>query len=83
MFACNFGTTVPLCLQIETFKPGLYFKLQEGREHSKSAVSGLQIYIIRGRLDSDHAWYWPSCSAQTFHRSLDTLVLELRTLSKD
>lgn len=56
MFACSLGTAVPLCLQIETFKPGLYFKLQEGTEHRKSTVSGLQIYVIRGRLDSDRAW---------------------------
>lgn len=55
MFACNLRTTVPLCLQIETFEPGLYFKLQEGTEQSKPAVSGLQIHVIRGRLESDHA----------------------------
>lgn len=39
MFACNLRTTVPLCLQIETFKPGLYFKLQEGTEQSKPVMS--------------------------------------------
>lgn len=82
MFACNLGTTVPLCLQIETFKPGLYFKLQEGTEHSKYVVSGLQIYVIRGRLDSDHAWYRLCCSVQTSPRSLDMLVLEPCTLSE-
>lgn len=53
MFACNLRTTVPLCLQIETFEPGLYFKLQEGTEQSKSVVSGLQTHVIRARLESD------------------------------
>lgn len=55
MFACNLGTAVPLRLQIETFKPGLYFKLQEGTQQGMSAVSELQIHVIRGRLDSDCA----------------------------
>lgn len=54
MFACNLRTTV-LCLQIETFEPGLYFKLQEGTEQSKSVVSELQIQVIRARLESDPA----------------------------
>lgn len=76
MFACSLGAAVPLCLQIETFKPGLYFKLQEGTEHSKSAVAGLQIHVIRGRLDSDQAWYRLCCSVHPSHRSLDTLLLE-------
>lgn len=83
MFACNLGTAVPLCLQRGTFKPGLYFKLQEGTEHSQSMVSGLQIYVIRGRLDSDHAWYQLCCSVQTFQKSLGTLMFEPCTLSED
>lgn len=82
MFACNLGTAVPLCLQIETFKSGL-FKLQEGTEHSKSVVPGLQIHVLRGRLDSDFVWYRLCCSVQTFHRSLDTHVFEPQTLSED
>lgn len=82
MFACNLRTTVPLCLQIETFEPRLYFKLQEGTEQSKSVVSGLQIRVIRGRLESDCAWGLLCCSVQTFHRILDMLVLEPCTLER-
>lgn len=76
MFACNLRTTVPLCLQIETFEPGLYFKLQEGTEQNKPVMSGLQICVTGDRLESDHAWDLLCCSVQTFHRMLDTLVLE-------
>lgn len=82
MFACNLRTTVPLCLQIETFEPRLYFKLQEGTEQSKSVVSGLQIRVIRGRLESDCAWGLLCCSVQKFHRILDMLVLEPGTLER-
>lgn len=45
MFACNLGTTVPLCLQIETFKPGLYFESQKGTGHGKSAVCVVYTFI--------------------------------------
>lgn len=79
MFACNLRTTVPLCLQIETFEPGLYFKLQEGTEQSKPVVSGLQICAVRARLESDRAWDL-LCSVQTFPRILDVLVSEPCTL---
>lgn len=83
MFACNLRTTVPLCLQIETFEPGLYFKLQEGTEQSKPAVSELQIHVIRGRSESDRAWDLLCCSVQTSHRIPDVLVLEPCTLRED
>lgn len=81
MFACNLGTAVPLCLQIETFKPGLCFKLQEGTEQSKSVVSGLQ--IIRGQVRCRPRLVSACCSAQPFHRSPHVLVLEPCTLSED
>lgn len=77
MFACNLGTTVPLCLQIETFKPGLYFESQKGTGHGKSAVCGLHIYTTEeGQLDSACAWCRLCCSVQSFHKTLDVLVLE-------
>lgn len=80
MFACNLRTTVPLCLQTETFEPGLYFELQEGTEQSEPAVSGLQIHVIRGRLESDRAWDLLCCPVQSFPRILDVPVLEPCTL---
>lgn len=83
MFACNLRATVPLCLQIETFEPGLYFKLQEGTEQSKPVMSGLQVCVIRDRLESGRAWDLLCCSVQTFPRMLDTLVLEPCTRGED
>lgn len=39
-------------------------------------MSGLQVCVIRDRLESDRAWGLLCCSVQAFPRMLDTLVLE-------
>lgn len=55
MFACSLGTTGPLCLQIETFKPGLYLELQKGTEHGERSI------CITGLCDQGGKVRWRLC----------------------
>lgn len=70
MFACNLGTAGPLCLQIGTFKPGLYLELQKGAERGKCSI------CITGLCDQGGKVRWRPCLLSallfglTFRRSL-------------